>query len=82
MTKTWLIIGASSGLGRLMTERLLARGDRVVATARREDSLSDLHRKHGDRLVAPVLDLTEDRLDMAALVNLRQLGANSLKSGC
>jgi NAD(P)-dependent dehydrogenase (short-subunit alcohol dehydrogenase family) len=35
MSKTWLITGASSGLGRLMTERLLARGDRVVATARR-----------------------------------------------
>lgn len=35
MTKTWLITGASSGLGRLMTERLLARGDRVVATVRR-----------------------------------------------
>jgi NAD(P)-dependent dehydrogenase (short-subunit alcohol dehydrogenase family) len=58
MTKTWLITGASSGLGRLMTERLLARGDRVVATAQREDSLADLQRKRGDRLVAPVLDLT------------------------
>jgi NAD(P)-dependent dehydrogenase (short-subunit alcohol dehydrogenase family) len=34
MTKTWLITGASSGLGRLMTERLLSRGDRVVATVR------------------------------------------------
>ena len=30
MSKTWLITGASAGLGRLMTERLLTRGDRVV----------------------------------------------------
>ena len=28
MTKTWLITGASSGLGRLLTEKLLTRGDR------------------------------------------------------
>jgi NAD(P)-dependent dehydrogenase (short-subunit alcohol dehydrogenase family) len=53
MSKTWLITGASSGLGRLMTERLLARGDRVVATVRREDSLADLQKEHGVRLVSP-----------------------------
>jgi len=35
MSKTWLITGASAGLGRLMTERLLTRGDRVVVTVRR-----------------------------------------------
>ena len=33
--KTWLITGASSGLGRLMSEDLLARGDRVLACVRR-----------------------------------------------
>jgi hypothetical protein len=49
MSKTWLITGASSGLGRLTTERLLASGDRAVATARREDSLADLQREHCDR---------------------------------
>jgi NADP-dependent 3-hydroxy acid dehydrogenase YdfG len=53
MSRTWLITGASSGLGRLMTERRLARGDRVVAMARREDSLADLQKEHGDHLVAP-----------------------------
>ncbi|KAI0367715.1 NAD-P-binding protein [Pilatotrama ljubarskyi] len=31
----WLITGASTGLGLALTERLLARGDRVVATARK-----------------------------------------------
>jgi NAD(P)-dependent dehydrogenase (short-subunit alcohol dehydrogenase family) len=39
MSKTWLITGASAGLGRLMTERLLTRGDWVVATVRREGAL-------------------------------------------
>lgn len=37
--KTWLITGASSGLGRIMTEKLVGRGDRVIATARRTDAL-------------------------------------------
>ena len=30
MLKTWLITGTSSGLGRLLAERLLQRGDRVL----------------------------------------------------
>lgn len=33
--KTWLITGASSGLGRALTEQALAAGHRVVATTRR-----------------------------------------------
>lgn len=33
-TKTWLITGASSGLGLALTQRVLAAGDRVVATSR------------------------------------------------
>jgi len=75
MTKTWLITGASSGLGRLMTERLLSRGDRVVATVRHEDSLADLQKKHGDRLVVPLLDLTDTAGIRAVLASaFHQLG--------
>lgn len=43
MTKTWLITGAARGFGRVMTEKLLARGDRVVATVRRAGSLEIAH---------------------------------------
>jgi NADP-dependent 3-hydroxy acid dehydrogenase YdfG len=50
MVKTWFITGASSGFGRILTEKLLARGDRVAATVRRESSLDDLRVQHGDRL--------------------------------
>lgn len=56
--KTWLITGASSGLGRLMCEKLLARGDRVVATVRREAALADMRTQYGDRLQVGVLDLS------------------------
>jgi NAD(P)-dependent dehydrogenase (short-subunit alcohol dehydrogenase family) len=66
--KTWLISGASSGFGQLMTERLLARGDRVVATVRRAGALDDLRREYGDRLVVASFDLT-DTVGMRAAVD-------------
>ncbi len=59
MSKTWFITGASSGLGRTMTERLLGRGDRVAATVRRDDALVDLQNEHRDRLTVIRLDLTD-----------------------
>lgn len=59
MAKTYLITGTSSGFGRLMTEQLLARGDRVVATVRDAGALADLADAHGDRLRVEVLDLTD-----------------------
>lgn len=67
MSKTWLITGASSGLGRIMTEKLLARGDRVVGTARRTAMLSDLAAAHGDRLHVIFLDLTDTAVIRTAI---------------
>jgi NAD(P)-dependent dehydrogenase (short-subunit alcohol dehydrogenase family) len=59
MSKTWFITGTSSGLGRIMTEQLLDRGDRVAATVRRDDALADLQQKHRDSLIVMRLDLTD-----------------------
>ena len=59
MATTWFITGSSSGFGRLLTERLLARGDRVAATARRPEALDDLRRPAGDRLWTAPLDVTD-----------------------
>src|SRR3546814_9132551 len=50
MVKTWFITGTSTGLGRLLTERLLERGDQVVATLRRPGALDELLVRHGNRL--------------------------------
>jgi len=50
MAKTWFITGTSSGFGRLLTERLLARGDRVAATVRKSQALADLKAQYGGRL--------------------------------
>jgi NAD(P)-dependent dehydrogenase (short-subunit alcohol dehydrogenase family) len=59
MTNTWLITGTSSGLGRQLTERLLARGDRVAATLRRPEALDDLREAAGERLRTYRLDVTD-----------------------
>ncbi|MFJ6544695.1 SDR family oxidoreductase [Streptomyces sp. NPDC091385] len=59
MTTTWFITGTSSGFGRLLTERLLARGDRVAATLRRPEALDDLRAEYGDRLWTAHLDVTD-----------------------
>jgi len=50
MTTTWFITGTSSGFGRLLTEQLLARGDRVAATLRRPGALDDLRARYGGQL--------------------------------
>ncbi|MDI9222268.1 SDR family oxidoreductase [Pantoea sp. EA-12] len=55
--KTWLITGASSGLGRLMSEDLLARGDRVLACVRRTAAMADLQARYGEQLQVISLDL-------------------------
>ena len=57
--KTWLITGASSGLGRIMTEKLLRRGDRVIGTARRTEALADLAAAYGELLHVAALDVTD-----------------------
>ena len=59
MPVTWFITGTSSGFGRLLTERLLARGDRVAATVRRPESLDDLRARYGDQLWIARLDVTD-----------------------
>ena len=54
--KTWLITGTSTGFGRIMTEKLLARGDRVAATVRDRKTLAAIE---SDRLWTAELDVTD-----------------------
>lgn len=59
MARTWLITGTSRGLGRHLTEAVLDAGDHVVATARRPGRLDDLAARHGERMRAVALDVTD-----------------------
>jgi NAD(P)-dependent dehydrogenase (short-subunit alcohol dehydrogenase family) len=69
MAKTWFITGTSTGLGRILTERLLERGDRVVATLRRPGALDELLARHGDRLHVVTLDVTDVEAIRAAVAD-------------
>jgi NAD(P)-dependent dehydrogenase (short-subunit alcohol dehydrogenase family) len=56
--KTWLITGASRGLGRAFTEEALARGENVVATARQIAPLDELVRSSPETLLVLEQDVT------------------------
>lgn len=55
----WFITGASSGLGWAIARQVLARGGRVVATARRAEALQELVAAAPDRVLAERLDVVE-----------------------
>ncbi|HZX05515.1 oxidoreductase [Kribbella sp.] len=67
MSKIWLVTGSSRGLGRALTEAVLAAGGRVVATARRPEQLDDLVTKYGEQLRAVALDVTDAEAARAAV---------------
>lgn len=55
-SRVWLVTGCSSGFGSLLVPAILARGDRVIATARRPSALVDLEPHHN--LTTMELDVT------------------------
>lgn len=54
----WLITGCSSGLGHALAVEVLSRGDAVIATARKIDSIKSLETKGATSLQ---LDVTSDQ---------------------
>ena len=58
-SRVWLITGCSSGFGLALATALLARGQRVVATARRLESIADLAARHPETSRAVALDVTD-----------------------
>ena len=58
-TPVWLITGCSSGLGRALAARVLARGHRVIATARQPETLAELVAADPHRCRALALDVAD-----------------------
>ncbi|HEX8445261.1 MAG TPA: oxidoreductase [Sphingomonas sp.] len=57
-TPVWFITGCSTGFGRDLARAVLARGWRVIATARDRDRVADLAESAPDRALAMALDVT------------------------
>jgi NAD(P)-dependent dehydrogenase (short-subunit alcohol dehydrogenase family) len=58
--RVWFITGASTGFGRLLAEQVLAKGDKVVATARKPEQIADLTHNHPETALTLALDVTHD----------------------
>ena len=72
--KTWLITGCSSGFGRDIAAAALARGDNVIATARRPETVTGL--QPADRVLTLPLDVTnQDQIAGAVSAALDRFGS-------
>jgi NAD(P)-dependent dehydrogenase (short-subunit alcohol dehydrogenase family) len=60
MSKVWFITGSSRGLGRSLTAALLAKGERVAATARTPVQLAALAAQYPEQLYTLQLDVTDE----------------------
>jgi NAD(P)-dependent dehydrogenase (short-subunit alcohol dehydrogenase family) len=70
-----LITGSSRGFGWELAKAVLAKGDRLVATARRPEQLADLVRDYGEQVRAVALDVTDVEAARAAVaVALAEFG--------
>ena len=59
--KVWFITGTSKGFGRVWAQAALARGDKVIATARDVKTLTPLVQRYSDRIAAIALNV-DDRV--------------------
>jgi NAD(P)-dependent dehydrogenase (short-subunit alcohol dehydrogenase family) len=72
MSKVWFVTGASKGFGRAFVLAALERGDKVAATARNTDTLTDLVEKYGDAVLPLQLDVTDRDQVFAAVKSAHQ----------
>ena len=71
-----IIIGATSGIGRAVTERLVAEGARVGIAGRREDRLKEIQERLGtERVSYRVMDVTEASATVALDELIAEVGA-------
>ncbi|KAI9568468.1 hypothetical protein HD554DRAFT_727204 [Boletus coccyginus] len=71
-TKVWFVTGCSSGFGLCIVQHALQRGDKVVATLREPEDLSDLETKYPESLLVLRLDVTKPTEVLTAFTASRE----------
>lgn len=75
MTKVWFITGSSRGLGRSLTEAVLAKGYLVAATARKPEQLKKLVDQYPGKILPLALDVTnKDQIHEAIAATVAHFG--------
>lgn len=75
-SKTWLVTGCSSGIGRNLAEQLVDRGYRVAVTARQVAQVEDIERRAPDRVIALPLDVrSQESVQSAIDIVIARFGA-------
>jgi NAD(P)-dependent dehydrogenase (short-subunit alcohol dehydrogenase family) len=73
--RVWFITGVSTGFGRLLAEQVLAKGDKVVATARKPEQIADLTHNHPGAALTLALDVTDNNaVEVAVDSAIKQFG--------
>lgn len=71
--KVWLITGSSRGLGRALAEAVLKKGELLIATARRTDTLNALKEQYPGQVQLMNLDVTSETNAAEVIKNALQL---------
>jgi len=75
MTKVWFITGSSRGLGKSLAEAVLAKGDKVAATARNPEQLKAFTNKYPGQVYPLQLDVTDkDQIRTAVEQTVKHFG--------
>ncbi|MES2498007.1 MAG: oxidoreductase [Pseudomonadota bacterium] len=67
MSRTWIITGCSTGIGRAIADHVLSTGDRVAVTARRPADVADIVAAYPARAIAIALDVADPAQVTAAV---------------
>lgn len=73
--ETWLVVGSSTGIGRGVVDAIAASHGRVIATARRPETVADVAEAHPERALAVALDVLDPgSVDAAIEAGLERFG--------
>lgn len=59
--KIWLITGISSGLGKALAESVIATGDFVIGTFRKQSQVDEFNKKYSNRAFSILLDIADEQ---------------------